>query len=198
MKKPTPLDPERQLLAIQWRRLGMSVAYNAMLSSDMYLLEDVQAEGVLGIVEGLARWVPERGSPSAAAYWWARSKVSRMLRRPHLKMEEAESPSSEGMHMTSYSVEYTAELEETGLFQRVLEVMAKHVEIMFYRVTPARRSIEAVELSRLYLQVYVLGDINITAAAKSRGISKQGIQQRLARLHPAWETTKETIRGEVV
>ncbi|MFP2962410.1 sigma factor [Myxococcus sp. 1LA] len=80
---PRALNEAQQALAMQWQPMAFKIA-RGFLRRYAHLRrqeEDVLAEALVGLVEGVQRWEPERGSVAACVGWWVAARLHTFQRR---------------------------------------------------------------------------------------------------------------------
>lgn len=217
-KKRQPLTAEQQATVVQWRPLAIQYTAKAMTKRGlMHFMDEVEGIAHEALVLAVDVWVPSRGSFPSCLKWWVASCTNKFSAHGARTVQQSEHSaeyvdswslnrpvSSRGGHggvvMTTWEEllvdENSVDPTETMDRRRLLRA----AEVVLPRRVAANRDGEVARRNaRLSVELWalrVLDGAPFEELGQPHGLSRQAVQQRVARVQEAFEAWARPIREE--
>lgn len=212
-----PLTREQQATVVQWRGLGIKYMRKALHGRGLGHFED-EAEGLahVALCEAVRVWVPERGSFPSCLKWWVSSVANKfsahgartvqqsehsaeyvdawsLNRAPYHFLDSGNPAGTWEDLLVNESVGDPSEPIDSRRLMRAAEVVLPR------RVAGGRDGKIAKRNAQLSVQFWVarmLEDTPYEPLGAPHGLSRQAVQQRVARVQRAFEEWAAELREE--
>lgn len=210
-----PLTPEKQAIVVKWRPLALKYAMQALQRRGLqHYMEDAEGVAHIALVRAVNVWRPEKPFPPCLRVWVARmAKIFNAHDARTVHQSERSASHVDALSINA-PIKYRGNTIDDYAYQDALvdhsigdpaepidsmRLMRAVETVLPSLVTGGRRGKEASRNARLSVKLWArrtLEDVPYEELGRPYKLSRQAVQQRVARVQAAFEEWARPIREE--